>query len=305
MQREFQFDDDYAQELATKAEQRMLTVAIMPPYNWKALPGPDAIQTKTILEGRFGGGSDSIGEWRNDYGESALHLSVNQTKQLELLLAAGMNPDVPNRFGKTALMYAAQFNNIDSIRVLLKHGASIDKFTEKDKTTYCDPAMQRMHRTALLYAAENASLDVINELRFAGADEFVSDSQGNYLGVYALSNRNLSHSQIRRLIKQHVNRLAERPTRPMPSFSCKQASTDIELAICSSTRLAKLDSFLANTYSKALEVASEKEKSRIKTEQVAWIKERDRDCKPVEDDVDNVLRCLDSKMNSRRFDLRK
>ena len=71
----------------------MFTLAVSPPYRWNEGRSVEDAQTKTILEGNLMGELDHIHEWRNAYGESALHLSVNQTKQLEMLLDAGMNPD--------------------------------------------------------------------------------------------------------------------------------------------------------------------------------------------------------------------
>ena len=43
-----------------------------------------------------------------------------------MLLSAGTNPDIQNRYGNTALMLAAQFNYQEGVEALLNAGADVN-----------------------------------------------------------------------------------------------------------------------------------------------------------------------------------
>ena len=89
-------------------------------------------------------------------------------------------------------MTAAQFNAADAVRQLLHAGADANAATnapqdiagnsprvENDPSSGCgDYAITHGSRTALMYAAANASLDVIKALLVAGADKSKQDSRG-------------------------------------------------------------------------------------------------------------------------------
>ena len=49
--------------------------------------------------------------------------ALYNTDKLSKLLEEGVNPDIANAFGKTALMYSAQLNLPDAAELLLKYGA--------------------------------------------------------------------------------------------------------------------------------------------------------------------------------------
>jgi len=63
---------------------------------------------------------------------------------------------------------------------------------------------------------------------------------------------------------------------PVASFDCGKAETATEKAICGDVALARLDRSLADAYTQALSWASDDAaKEKIRTEQRAWIAERD------------------------------
>ena len=91
--------------------------------------------------------------------------------------------DSRNHFGKTALMAAAQANRLDSVVFLLDHGAKVNSDTwqmARSRTLAHDS------RTALMYAAGNGSLALIQTLLEAGADRFQADSKGRRAVDYLL-----------------------------------------------------------------------------------------------------------------------
>ncbi|WP_351018637.1 ankyrin repeat domain-containing protein [Shewanella sp. AC91-MNA-CIBAN-0169] len=56
--------------------------------------------------------------------ESILNLAINQPEVLKYLLQQGISPNHSNAFGKTPLMYAAQYNLLKSAKLLIQHGAN-------------------------------------------------------------------------------------------------------------------------------------------------------------------------------------
>ena len=133
-----------------------------------------------------------------------------------VLAAASLRPDVlgilpelgvpldrsTNRFGKTALMYAAQLDMPDSVRVLLDAGVDVNQRTqsipEGERYRTCGQ-LQRDHRTALMYAAENASEELILMLLDAGADPAAEDTEGNTASWYLARNAKLDDDARARL----------------------------------------------------------------------------------------------------------
>ncbi|HVR21413.1 MAG TPA: ankyrin repeat domain-containing protein, partial [Polyangiaceae bacterium] len=117
-----------------------------------------------------------------------LHVAVTHPDALPLVWQLGtslpraeaealdlvMEPNLPNGFGKTPLMVAAQFDQEGSARFLLDHGADPNARTWK----HDDPALGHDARTALMYAAASSSLATIRLLVNAGADIHAADTKG-------------------------------------------------------------------------------------------------------------------------------
>lgn len=116
--------------------------------------------------------------------ESLLTFAVAQPQALRMLLKKGANANHQNWFGKTPLMYAAQFDQLGSSKILLAHGARTETYTVKT-TLSC---INTNHLTALHYAVRYASVGVIRLLLQHGAPTFARDSNGNtpldYLDKY-------------------------------------------------------------------------------------------------------------------------
>ncbi|WP_044560985.1 ankyrin repeat domain-containing protein [Azospirillum sp. B4] len=125
-------------------------------------------------------------------GEPLLSLAVVRPEAITPLLAAHAPVDAVNPMGKTPLMTAAQFNSLDAAQLLLKAGAAVNlqslapEAIEDNSAVPDSGALQGCapyhithgQRTALMYAAANAGLPVIQALLAAGADTTPRDSQG-------------------------------------------------------------------------------------------------------------------------------
>lgn len=138
--------------------------------------------------------------------EPAPFLAVRRPDVLQLLLSrCGYSALEKNGFGKTLLMNAAQYGPLQSAKIILKSIAAderkdfanlkTDGPLTSDLSDWMNPipnfqAMTITHgnRTALMYAAENASEDFIHWLLAQGADKCMTDSEGLTAADYMVGN---------------------------------------------------------------------------------------------------------------------
>ncbi len=91
------------------------------------------------------------------------------------------NVNAKNSFGKTALMYAAQYGFKDSVKILLDSGADINTQTnEGNLEDFCwnDICVISGERTALMYAVQEGHLDIARYLVERGANIDLKDTKG-------------------------------------------------------------------------------------------------------------------------------
>jgi cytohesin len=96
----------------------------------------------------------------NRFGFTALHeaVTVRNAAMLGAMLDAGANANAEFGEGETVLMTAARTGDLDSVRLLLSHGADVN-------------ASERWHgQTALMWAAIENQADVVKVLIEAGAE---------------------------------------------------------------------------------------------------------------------------------------
>jgi hypothetical protein len=104
-----------------------------------------------------------------------------------------------NAFGKTALMYAAQYNNLKSAEILIKNHADVNLATtyESDEVNYdydlgIDIDISVFDRTALIYAAWQGKPEMIELLVKSNSNKLLRDSKNNSATDYLDKNINLS-----------------------------------------------------------------------------------------------------------------
>lgn len=119
---------------------------------------------------------DEVGLQQDDRDEPWLTYALERPTLMKLLLERGVDIDQGNAFGKTALMYAAQADLPATVRFLIAQGADVTAAT--DVTRGSMVFLSHDHRTALMYAAENASATVIDALLAAGASPDDRDTRG-------------------------------------------------------------------------------------------------------------------------------
>ena len=193
-------------------------------------------------------------------------------------------------FGKSLLMYAAHMNNYDTVKTLLDQNVSINAVTHQVKY---DNYNNITNRSALTYAVENASIEVIKLLIEHGADIEIKDSKGNNLDFYIRKNPRFSNLWFLGFSKILTY------TKPSaffkPSFDCKKASTVIEKAICSKKSLSIYDRELSEAYKKLKQYSANI--SFDKGQQVQWLKTRNKKCSELKDN--ELFSCLGREYRSQ------
>jgi tetratricopeptide (TPR) repeat protein len=108
--------------------------------------------------------------------DTILDSAVMYPEALRFLLDGGANPDWTNAFGKTSLMYAAQYNQRESAEILLAYGADPNAATVQPE--YTCSTLTTTGMTPLHYAARYGSKDLIELLLAKGALTFSNSSRG-------------------------------------------------------------------------------------------------------------------------------
>ncbi|MDP2698878.1 ankyrin repeat domain-containing protein [Thalassospira sp.] len=138
------------------------------------------------------GGDDTLFDLCAIYAgiDPLIHIAVVRPDTLPVLSENGYFPDVEgrNRFGKTALMTAAQYGNLTAVKWLLDQGADVGALTDPgDEWFY--PRHGR--RSVLHYAVASGDVAIVRALIDAGGDVSVTDDQGFDLRDYLLGRDDL------------------------------------------------------------------------------------------------------------------
>jgi ankyrin repeat protein len=155
--------------------------AIISPLNSRILNDAPLSEVEAVL---VNGGEtwNSPGDWtKNDYQDPPLQNAVTRPDVVKMMLGHHADPNLANRLGRTPLMTAALYDNLDSLNLLLAAGADVNRQSAKGAPYphgYFDTPVYYGRRTALMYAAANASRAVIESLLEHGADRALKDDWG-------------------------------------------------------------------------------------------------------------------------------
>jgi len=139
--------------------------------HWALLTGSPAADVAYILAHGAVMSPDSNVD--TTFEEAPSFYAIEHPDLVEFLIGKGADVQLANSFGKTALMYAAQFNQEATVRVLLNHGANPNAQLTRASVEHAVESfgfqLRCVGRTPLRYAIENASASLIRLLLDAGA----------------------------------------------------------------------------------------------------------------------------------------
>jgi len=124
---------------------------------------------------------ENDGAFGHNFADSLLATAVRYPEALEYLLDRGINPNGANEFGKTPLMFAAQYDEIRAVEILLAHGADPNALTTPPFDG-CYYILQWSHATPLHYAARYSSPGLIEKLIAGGALTFIEGTPAERYG---------------------------------------------------------------------------------------------------------------------------
>lgn len=162
----------------------LLRLAVVNDYNLKAIQ--KLIADSAPIEGGYRKNMDT-----------PLMQAVERNDVADVLLKNGANVNAQNEFGKTALMYAIQYNNKDVISLLLLHNADVNLMTfSSEQCGRSGLVLAAGGRTALMYAAWYGMPEVIQALISHGANVHYRDSEGETSYDYLAKNKNMTAEEM-------------------------------------------------------------------------------------------------------------
>ncbi|MDR0665977.1 MAG: ankyrin repeat domain-containing protein [Campylobacteraceae bacterium] len=183
--KEFGINDKSAKELASRSFVELLS-AYFNAHGYSINPKSYDYLRKSLLLGKSVGDIEKMltGDWIkpvNEYNhteidEPTLFFSLRYPELVKLLLKKGADINTTNVFGKTALMYAAQFNLYDTAKTLLDNGIDVNAPTYYVPEGRCGYNIQVRNVSALHYAARYADAKFVKLLLDNGADKDIKDS---------------------------------------------------------------------------------------------------------------------------------
>lgn len=219
--------------------------------------------------------------------------AVEQPQLVKWLVDEGGAVNSQNMWGKTPLMVAAHMNRPDSVKILLQAGA--DPHLQTTTMSECGLTIERGDRTALMYAAENADIDVIRLLVEAGAKLDAKDSLGNGVGYYLSLNPYLTAAERKMTIPDLLSSTRQDQI-TTPSFDCALAKQWVEKMICNDPALARQDREMGAAFTtwKSKKQAVDD----IKADQVAWLGKRVEQCHSIKEEA-RAISCLQLQTRAR------
>lgn len=135
--------------------------------------------------------------------DTPLQIAASYRPELiEFMLEHGAKVDEPNWFGKTPLMYAIQYQNLEAVKTLVEHGSDVNhktfeikKITENLGQT-CNFHLQAGLRTPLMYAAWHGNPEIVLFLLGKGADKNLQDTNSKKAADYLEKNESLTSSEV-------------------------------------------------------------------------------------------------------------
>jgi uncharacterized protein YecT (DUF1311 family) len=219
--------------------------------------------------------------------------AVEQPALLQEFIDSGEDVNSQSSWGKTPLMVAAHMNRPDSVKILLRAGA--DPNLQTNAMNECGVTIERGDRTALMYAAENADIDVMHLLLEAGAKIDAKDSRGNGIDYYLSLNPYLSEVQ-KKMPIQNLLMSVRKDSVSKPSFDCAMARQWVDKLVCKDPLLSRLDREMATAFTTWKSKTPSMDREKL--DQRAWLVKRAEQCRPFEEEHLSIS-CLQLETRAR------
>lgn len=208
----FSANDITASKYAERAYNEILSAHFNVPY-YGLSPDPYDVLRKALLEGRDEKEIKPmlIGNWQypeskssNIAPEQTLFYALKYPQLVAFLIKEGADVNAFNGFGKTALMYAAQYNLYETAELLIKSGIDVNKQTFRSDDT-CANIVGTQGVTALHYAVRYSDAKFIELLVKNGANKDIKDSAEkiafDWVDVFSKENKYLSTDDVQQVKK--------------------------------------------------------------------------------------------------------
>ncbi|CAK2112138.1 ankyrin repeat domain-containing protein [Vibrio crassostreae] len=249
-------------------EQYDSVFAEMKTSGWKSVLKNDDLVGESLWYGRevyFGIGGYLLLNEPQEFSEYLTWLSTNgfdgvlsemlgfaaaKSDDLQTLLHGFSDmPETWGAFNKTPLMYAAQYDNSDSIEFLTHQFPSlIEQRTlgaEQVELSWGIPKIG--DRTFVTYALEHASAETVFKVLSKAPDRMLkaTDTDGRNVLYYLAMNRHLVPDERKSILAELKLDQIDLPT---ASFTCLNAESRIEILTCGTPENARTDTELSNRY---------------------------------------------------------
>ncbi len=133
----------------------------------------------------------------NEGNESALMMAIENHTMVKYLIDKGADVNYENAIGKTALHYAAQYQDVETAKLLVNSGANLNKgikatgWVGNGGAIWDDPPFEyKIYNgsiTPLMYAARSGNIQMVKFLVESGADISLKDDEGQTALEYSQS----------------------------------------------------------------------------------------------------------------------
>ncbi len=209
---------------------------------------------------------------KNKFNYESASLVIDNEKNIAEIHKYFSKEKLKTEYNKNLLMYAAHMNNYAAVKKLIALGYSVNEQTTKAQSWIMTPFIY--NRTALMYAAENASLEIIRELVKAEAELTAVDSAGRGINYYLSKNPRFTKIEKQMGLKNLIKKYEDAYQIFRPSFNPQKAFTKIEKVIVNDQTLSIYDREMGKAYCELISLSNQAELE--KKDQLNWLALRNK-----------------------------
>ncbi len=122
------------------------------------------------------------------------HVALDNSNLTENLLNDfEINLELENAFGKTAIFYGVQYNNLDAVKILVENGANINKQYKNTEDISWEFEIYRGERSVFMHAVMHSDIEILYYLVENNIDIHTKDELGENALSYTLDEKKLEY----------------------------------------------------------------------------------------------------------------